>query len=399
MIIFTGETKAASKAFVLLEGLESEPILERNYLDFATYLYSCKLVKYHMGRVLVLTDPAENGGHVISPGFSNGFVGAIFTAYNEHRHLILRPDDVWLAITTAFGVFMGVKENAETMRKQFVDFEGKMQLEVEDPLASSILQVNWTAMIDTMSDLIEKHTKRDARTWMEPDFSTTTPVCKTVGQVVLMGAMKHYFEFCFSCGCGLPKVTLEGTLDDWKKVQEKARHLASFEMECLTHWSGLLEIVLQKMVDSYEGKVDVEFWSHVVAKEEWGSGPQYIAGWINVFMPFCEKGIYKLHDVKPESYDWGKTPKADVPPSTVEVPVTLDDNGRKYETIFYSGHIVCLYNPDDDSIRPSLDWAIVDITDNTGMADSRELQFNALRQRGNYRPETFAKPIKFSYGG
>ena len=112
----------SSKTFTLKEGLESAPLHERRYVDFATYLYNCNPVKQHQGRVLVLTDPAENGGYVISPGFSNGFVGALYQAYNEHRHLILRPDDVWLAIATAFGLFMGVKENAETMRKQFVDF-------------------------------------------------------------------------------------------------------------------------------------------------------------------------------------------------------------------------------------------------------------------------------------
>ena len=242
----------ASKTFTLKEGLESIPLHERRYVDFATYLYDCNPVKQQQGRVLVLTDPAENGGYVISPGFSNGFVGTLYQAYNEHWHLILRPDDVWLAITTAFGLFMGVKENAETMRKQFVDFEGKIELEVTD--AGTIYSVNWNSLINRMSDLIEKNTKGDARTWIEPNFSTTTPVCKTVGQVVLMGVMKHYFDYKFSLSCGLPKVTLEGTLDDWKKLQEKARHFASFGIDCLTHWSGLLDFVLQKMVDSYEGE-------------------------------------------------------------------------------------------------------------------------------------------------
>ena len=360
--------------------------------------------------MLVLTDPAENGGHVVSPGYSNGFVGAILKAYNEDRHLILRPDDVWLAITTSFGLFMGAKENAEIMREHFVDFEGKMELEVVDLQSPSILAVNWNSMIDTMSDLIEKHTKGDARTWIEPDFSTTTPVCKTVGQVVLMGVMKHYFEYSLRGGCGLPKVTLEGTLDDWKKLQEKARHFASFDIECLTHWSGLLEIVLQKMVDSYEGKVDVEFWSHIAAEEGWASGRQYVAGWVNVFMAFSEKGLYMLNGVKPETYDWGEIDHCNVPPSTVEVPVTLVDDNCRYDTFFYGGHMVCLYNPDDDSIRPSLDWAIINITGNTGMANSietqlkawqqrRMMQLMAWQQRQNYHPETFAPPTKFSYGG
>ena len=94
-LFFSDTTMTSSKTFLLKEGLESVPLHERRYVDFASYLYNCKTVKQQQGRVLVLTNPAENGGHVISPGFSNGFVGALYQAYNEHRHLILRPDDVW----------------------------------------------------------------------------------------------------------------------------------------------------------------------------------------------------------------------------------------------------------------------------------------------------------------
>ena len=147
-----------------------------------------------------------------------------------------------------------------------------------------------------------------------------------------------------------------------------------------------------------KGKVDKDFWSHIAAHDGWGSGPRYIAGWVNVFMPFCEKGIYRLNGVKPESSEWGKVNQNDVPPSTVEVPVIIDDNGHEYETIFYGGHIVCLYNPDDDSIRPSLDWTIVDITGSTGPQTQRYGDGVPQRVQDN-RPEAFEKPVKFSYGG
>ena len=72
-------------------------------------------------------------------------------------------------------------------------FEGKIKLEVRD--TGTIYSVNWNSLINRMSNLIEKNTKGDAHTWIEPNFSTTTPVCKTVGQVVLMGVMKHYFDY------------------------------------------------------------------------------------------------------------------------------------------------------------------------------------------------------------
>lgn len=58
----------------------------------------------------------------ISPAYSNGFVGAVVNAYNYHYHLKLKPDDVWVAITTAFAIY--VDDNAEALRSKFVAHEG-----------------------------------------------------------------------------------------------------------------------------------------------------------------------------------------------------------------------------------------------------------------------------------
>ena len=58
----------------------------------------------------------------------NGFVATAIEAYNNHRNLIIRPDDVWLAIMTQFSFF--VNANSEELRNMFVAHEGKRELEV-----------------------------------------------------------------------------------------------------------------------------------------------------------------------------------------------------------------------------------------------------------------------------
>lgn len=50
----------------------------------------------------------------------NGFIGSAVSAYNLHHHLVLSPDQVWVAITTAFANF--VDRHAEEMRHHFVSF-------------------------------------------------------------------------------------------------------------------------------------------------------------------------------------------------------------------------------------------------------------------------------------
>lgn len=43
------------------------------------------------------SDATENK---IIRGSDNGFVRAALEAYNQHRHLVIRPDDVWITILT-----------------------------------------------------------------------------------------------------------------------------------------------------------------------------------------------------------------------------------------------------------------------------------------------------------
>ena len=59
---------------------------------------------------------------------NSGFVLAISSAYNQHHNLVLKPDDVWIAITTQFSLY--VNGNAEKLRSMFVEHEGKKTLTV-----------------------------------------------------------------------------------------------------------------------------------------------------------------------------------------------------------------------------------------------------------------------------
>src|SRR5436190_1799082 len=55
---------------------------------------------------------------IIIPSFNNGFVGTALRAYNGHHRLILRPDDIWIAILTQFNLFVNAR--AENLRHLFV---------------------------------------------------------------------------------------------------------------------------------------------------------------------------------------------------------------------------------------------------------------------------------------
>ncbi len=66
--------------------------------------------------------------HLPVEASNNGFVDAAIGAYNGHRNLIIRPDDVWLAILTQFNLY--VNAHPEELRHHFVAHEGQKELEI-----------------------------------------------------------------------------------------------------------------------------------------------------------------------------------------------------------------------------------------------------------------------------
>jgi hypothetical protein len=58
----------------------------------------------------------------------NGFVDGAVHAYNQHHHLIIRPEDIWFSILVQINVY--INAHAEDMRSMFVAHEGKKELKL-----------------------------------------------------------------------------------------------------------------------------------------------------------------------------------------------------------------------------------------------------------------------------
>jgi hypothetical protein len=119
--------------------------------------------------------------------YRNGFVHTVIQCYNGHNALVIRPDDVWLAILTQFNFF--VNGNAEQLRKQFVSHKGKKELEIQT--IGTRYTVDFGFMARQMTDLIDENIVDPAlRAWILPDFSTTTVNDVTVSSIVMMATLK-----------------------------------------------------------------------------------------------------------------------------------------------------------------------------------------------------------------
>lgn len=333
-------------------------------LSLRDALQNCDVVKNKKGVLLTSTKPSKS----VRASLSNSFVGALFQAYSGHYGLVLRPDDVWLTIVIALADY--IDNHAEEMRKVFVTHEGKNQLVVQAGSGAHNVD-NWSGIIKQFSDLIDQNTIGSVRDWIEPKFTTTTENDSLIGRVALMGAMKNYFAYGCCIECGIPEVTLMGTLEDWQQLRSRIDRLAEYgketNQEALIWWRDILIRIADEFIASYEGNINEDFWQSCANATGGGSGPTYVSGWVLAFSPF-EKGQWRLD--RPNQIRlvgrYGKIETTDFKTSaTVEVPLKINDNGHEYDAYFYAGGIVNTYDESTNTIRPSFDFAMFEMPKGT----------------------------------
>lgn len=108
---------------------------------------------------------------------------------------------------------------------------------------------------------------------------------KAANEIVLMDAVKSYFEYTVRTLCGIPEVILEGTAEDYALIREKAENIGN-EYD-LNWWMRKLLPVLDRITDVASGQEDTALWKNWY-KLGGGSGGPYISGHITRFYPYLK---------------------------------------------------------------------------------------------------------------
>lgn len=290
---------------------------------------------------------------------TNNFVGTLLDAYNDHIPLELKPDHVWFSIMSNLSHY--IDKNSEKFRSQFVDFDGKKELSVEtqhNVLSTELDDKTWSSLVDQMHNLIKLNINNGLAEWSIPDFSTTTEKDKLIGKFILMATCKHYFSYGFRTCCGIPKITLLGTVDDWILLKDRLNKFDIFGDENLSDWKTKLCEVLDHFIQSYSNPPDIEFWGKIMSvKSTFGSGAStYYSGWSTVFNPFSEYGRYLL--TKDGIYQ--TIDVDDINTSYVTFDVTLDDGISKLKAKGIVGCFGELYESSTNTLSPAFEFALLD---------------------------------------
>ncbi|KAH8587431.1 hypothetical protein B0O99DRAFT_556691 [Bisporella sp. PMI_857] len=319
-------------------------------------------------------------GHSAVVPYANGLVNGIMRAFNQDLHLVLRPDDLWLAILTQFNFF--VNGNAEELRSTFVAHGGKKQLEL-DIRPFSIFSANLGTLAQAMTGLIQENVKDPGlRDWIMPKFSTTTNEDSSVAAIIMMSTFQKYFEYVMTGGCGFPSVTLLGDKADWEEIRARIWKLATFHKET-AEWARLLSPTIEHMIATFEepeAPYVKEFWMHAAYKAgEQGSGRGHVtvSGWLTAFCFWDEDGKriigYSEDELREDTWDATleerkpfvlggiKFPMINpnqIPNSVATVPVVVKDyeEMKIYETTMAAGLVGMALSNNGTKVQPKNGW-------------------------------------------
>jgi len=309
---------------------------------------------------------------LVLPADGNAFAQAAEAAFYGHHPLRITPDAVWFCIAQGFAQHISL--NAEALRGRFVGHEGKKKLVVERPDFFLGQPNPWPEAFAAFSSQIAKHIGKLADL-VVADFSTTGPTERAASEVLLMDAFQPYFEYEMMSGCGIPTITLDGTVDDWKSVRTRAAVLSEYGLEA---WIGALLPVLDELVRTAAGEGSREFWRSFFRYQS-GSGPSELTGWIVTLYPYLtshEEGKPLIPNPYVAQWEpalrraqartgWRFTPEGpglgQLASSLSSAPVNFVDvrDMTKHPLRFVAGVFGVTQDPVSHELSPEFGWGIV----------------------------------------
>lgn len=245
---------------------------------------------------------SESPCYIIEEGHANGFIAAVTSAFKDHYPLRLRPQHIWLLILQ--GIATHVDVHHEQLQERWVKHQGKKKLTVNCHEFVFNEPNNWASVVegkpDSFSSQIEENLAEGITPFLLPRFSSTSPAENISMRVTVMEICRNFFEYDCMTLCGFPRITLDGTLADWKSLKDNAETLINerCRSDFSEHWLPALLPLLEKFAQEYErcmlGQLgDSQFWNSMCKMGgTFGSGSMtWFNGWFNILFPYIHGSI------------------------------------------------------------------------------------------------------------
>ena len=303
------------------------------------------------GALVVGGDPALP---VLAPDGVHPLVSAVGRAFAEHRPLVLSPDAIWLTIGQ--GVAQHLRLSAPPGPRQRID--------VAHPGPRPADAASWAGFAEAFSARI------DGTEFFACDFSTSTGVERVAGRVVGLDAYSPYFSLWLWFVCGIPSVTLTGTVADWQRIRDRLGELDRFG---LGTWRASLVPIADQFVRAAAGDADLAFWQRIYSPADAYGGTK-ITGWVARFFPYLTgdgvvdrpNPLLDLPIGEPRDHPAGRYGYEGPGVRSDEVPATLsrvvvnftDRAARESGQVELHGGLVGVAQDADGGLRPVAGWHV-----------------------------------------
>jgi hypothetical protein len=197
------------------------------------------------------------------------------------------------------------------------------------------------------------------------DFSTTSPVIRTASQVVMMDAFQQYFNYELAFICGIPSITVQGSVNDWVKIRERVDVMANFHLDW---WTDRLKPICDGFIATVQGTPSQRFWKHIYSPKEMYGG-DCITGWLADLFPYVKHPITDAPTVRNPILDIPRTNLTEkdglsssaIPAGLSQAPFTVTSGSNESKEFnIVAGFFGVRQQADSGQVEPEIGWAVVE---------------------------------------
>jgi hypothetical protein len=308
-------------------------------------------------------------------------------AYLHHFPIVINPSHFWLMILQGFSKHMEVGANSERNRDKFVNFKGQKNIGIETGMnLFTASDEHWISFIEKLLDETNENLNKDGQYFLnllKKKFSTSTRESEVANNVTILSSFKKFFVYTMAGTCGISKIRIEGTTEDWDLLLNKIDEIEKLDNE-LYFWTKELKYIIQKIIDTLETKVpDINFYKNIVQNTDKSTEckPDLVNGWIIKFIPYDCTGKKCNFD----SPDFNGLSVDEIPSQITSLPFNLKNINKKgqiknYNAEIYSGFFGIKQDKETLAIRPIVGYAIVEVKDKK-LEEQKKLKNDIMKFR------------------
>ena len=214
------------------------------------------------------------------------FINLVALAYAKHYAMEINPDDIWLLILD--GIRLHVKSNRKALKDRFVAPGTDTVISVMDnSLTLESTHREWFYTLSNLFDSLQAKLPSETGEPLKIKFSTTSPVDANISRSMTMAVASEYYSYNVYTLCGIPKIKVNGTKEDWTLLKDSFNRLAS--QLNMKWWANGLNPVLDEFINIFDGKINLKHWKNIYKLyEPEGCGNPDFSGWISRFFPYIK---------------------------------------------------------------------------------------------------------------